>query len=91
MTQLLGDDIATDQKFGKGHVVTRASLFSTTKELASEHLRNAVMVLAEMGVLIVDGDSKSESQEISLVTWAAIGSIGYCKPLLEEWKISACK
>jgi hypothetical protein len=90
MTQLLGDEIASDQKFGKGHVVTRASLFSTTKELASEHLRNAVMVLAAMGVLIVDGDSKSESQEISSVTWAAIGSIGYCKPLLEEWKVSAC-
>jgi hypothetical protein len=48
------------------------------------------MVLAAMGVLIVDGDSKSESQEISSVTWAAIGSIGYCKPLLEEWKVSAC-
>lgn len=99
MTQLLGDEIASDQKyeiasdqnFGKGHVVTRASLFSTTKELASEHLRNAVMVLVAMGVLIVDEDSKCESQEISSVTWAAIGSIGYCKPFLEEWKISACK
>ena len=94
MKQLLGDDIAqhkSDSKIARSDVVSRAKLFSTTKELASEHLRNAVMVLAAMGVLIADGDSKSDTQEISSVTWAAIGSIGYCKPVLDEWKRSACQ
>jgi hypothetical protein len=34
------------------------------------------MVLAAMGVLTADDDSKSDTQQISSVTWAAIGSIG---------------
>ena len=94
MKQLLGDEIVhnkSDSKIVRGDVVSRAKLFSTTKELASEHLRNAVMVLAAMGVLIADGNSKSDSEEISSVTWAAIGSIGYCKPVLDEWRNSACQ
>ena len=93
MKQLLGDEMQnkSDSKVARGDVVSRAKLFSTTKELASEHLRNAVMVLAAMGVLVADGDSKSDTQEISSVTWAAIGSIGYCKPVLDEWKRSACQ
>ena len=93
MKQLLGDEMQnkSDSKVARGDVVSRAKLFSTTKELASEHLRNAVMVLAAMGVLVADGDSKSDTQEISSVTWAAIGSIGYCKPALDEWKHSACQ
>ena len=78
-------------KPARDNVVTRAQLFNTTKELASEHLRNAVMVLAAMGVLIDGVDSQSDAQEISLVTWSAIGSIGYCKPFLSEWKKSACQ
>ncbi len=94
MKQLLGDEIGenkSDSKVVRGDVVSRAKLFSTTKELAFEHLRNAVMVLAAMGVLIADGEFKSDTQEISSVTWAAIGSIGYCKPVLDEWKSSACQ
>jgi len=92
MTQLLGDESAPSKDKAAsdgGGVVTRANLFNTTKELASEHLRNAVMVLAAMGVLVDDDGSKSDAQEISSVTWAAIGSIGYCKPYLEEWKRTA--
>ena len=93
MKQLLGDEIQnkSDSKVARGDVVSRAKLFSTTKELASEHLRNAVMVLAAMGVLTADDDSTYDTQEISSVTWAAIGSIGYCKPVLDEWKRSACQ
>lgn len=93
MKQLLGDEMQnkSDSKVARGDVVSRSKLFSTTKELASEHLRNAVMVLAAMGVLVADGDLKSDTQEISSVTWAAIGSIGYCKPVLDEWKRSACQ
>jgi hypothetical protein len=93
VTLLLGESAQNkvESKAARDNVVTRAQLFNTTKELASEHLRNAVMVLAAMGVLIDDSNSHSDSQEISLVTWAAIGSIGYCKPFLNEWKKSACQ
>jgi hypothetical protein len=93
VTQLLGESAQNkvDGKPARDNVVTRAQLFNTTKELASEHLRNAVMVLAAMGVLIDGVDSQSDAQEISLVTWSAIGSIGYCKPFLSEWKKSACQ
>lgn len=94
MTQLLGDEAAQAKEENGDErevAVTRAKLFNTTKELASEHLRNAVMVLAAMGILINnDGDSKCDTQEISSVTWAAIGSIGYCKPHLSEWR-TACE
>jgi hypothetical protein len=92
VTQLLGESVQnkTDDRAARVNVLTRAQLFDTTKELASEHLRNAVMVLAAMGVLVDDDDSHpSDAQEISSVTWAAIGSIGYCKPFLNEWKNSA--
>lgn len=93
VTQLLGDESAQTKDDNNDGVVTRATLFKTTKELASEHLRNAVLVLAAMGVLIEDGGDtpKPDAQEISSVTWAAIGSIGYCKPFIDEWKSSACQ
>lgn len=86
MTQLLGDESAQseeDTAAVREGVVTREKLFLTTRELGSEHLRNAIMVLA---ALINDGASKSDAKEISSVTWSAISSIGYCKPYLEEWK-----
>lgn len=85
MTQLLGDQPCVRHKRSPGAVVSRESLLQRTKELGSEHLRNAIMVLFALGVLTEDGSSS----EISSVTWAAIGSIGYCKPLVQEWKQSA--
>jgi len=100
MTQLLGEECLShnneDSHGSRTEAgVTRAKLFQTTRELGSEHLRNAVMVLAAMGVLINnDGPTTNISdyaQEISSMTWAAIGRIGYCKPHLEEWKSSACQ
>lgn len=86
MTQLLGEESTKNEEDNmavREGVVTREKLFLTTRELGSEHLRNAIMVLA---ALINDGDSKSDAEEISSVTWSAISSIGYCKPYLEEWK-----
>ncbi len=55
------------------------------------------MVLIAMGLITDDTDSRGEQQQqrsgggqdVSSVTWAAIGSIGYCKPLVEEWRQSA--
>ena len=84
MTQLLGDEPCVGGSRTPGAIRTRESLLQRTKELGSEHLRNAIMVLFALGVLADDGSDA----EISLVTWAAIGSIGYCKPLIDEWKLS---
>lgn len=85
MTQLLGDEPCVGGSRTPGAIMTRNSLLQRTKELGSEHLRNAIMVLIALGVFAEDGSGA----EISSVTWAAIGSIGYCKPLIEEWKQSA--
>ena len=92
LTQLLGDEPSQKKEDVEDGVVTRSTLFKTSKELASEHLRNAIMVLAAMGVLIgndSDSTGPAEANEVSSVTWAAIGSIGYCKPYLDEWRSSA--
>lgn len=89
MTQLLGDEEREEEADIDGEqVMTREKLFRTTKELGSEHLRNAVMVLIALNIL-QDNSSPSDAHEISSVTWAAIGSIGYCRPYIEEWKICA--
>ncbi|KAL3795042.1 hypothetical protein HJC23_006363 [Cyclotella cryptica] len=85
MTQLLGDEPYAGGSRIPGAIMTRESLLQRTKELGSEHLRNAIMVLSALGVLAEEGSDA----EISSVTWAAIGSIGYCKPLIDEWKQSA--
>lgn len=92
LTQLLGDEPSQKKEDVEDGVVSRSTLFKTSKELASEHLRNAIMVLAAMGVLIgndSDSTGPAEANEVSSVTWAAIGSIGYCKPYLDEWRSSA--
>lgn len=83
MTQLLGDEPSSKNIRTSGAIATRESLLQRTKDLGSEHLRNAIMVMFALGVL------NEEENEISSVTWAAIGSIGYCKPLVDEWKQSA--
>jgi hypothetical protein len=90
MTHLLGDEAAaTEEEDYDDGIITREKLFRVTKELASEHLRNAVMVLIAMNVLTNDdGDEAQPASHFSLATWAAIGSIGYCKPFLDEWKCS---
>ena len=80
MTQLLGDEPNSKNIRTSGAILTRDSLLQRTKDLGSEHLRNAIMVMIALGVLT------EEESEISSVTWAAIGSIGYCKPLVDEWK-----
>lgn len=85
MTQLLGDEPCTARDRKSGAVMSRESLLQRTKELGSEHLRNAIMVMFALGVLTEEGTHN----EISSLTWAAIGSIGYCRPLVDEWKQSA--
>ena len=89
MTHLLGDEAAPLEEDYDDGVMTREKLFRVTKELGGEHLRNAIMVLIAMNVVTADDDDESQQSQITSATWAAIGSIGYCRPLIEEWKNTA--
>merc|ERR1712048_1303344 len=65
-------------------------LLFTTQELASEHLRNAIMILGAYGIL---GDrrpqNENEENRFASLTWTAIGGMTFCAKYLEEWKMSA--
>lgn len=56
------------------------SLLHATKELATEHLRNAVMILMAKGICN-DTDS-----EISVLTWSTLGNISYIQEMIPEWR-----
>merc|ERR1712129_31368 len=75
-------------------------LLLTTKELANEHLRNAIMVLVACGVLkgqtggiVLDGDDEEEmnnfTENLSTLTWNSIESMEFCKKFVDEWKTLA--
>jgi hypothetical protein len=71
------------------HSMTKSNLLLTTKELATEHLRNFIMVLMTYGVLDVDDTKKSDTNLlISEVTWEALGNMTFCSEAVEEWKRS---
>ena len=75
MTQLLGDDVQPQDggSLGAGaRTLTRDKLLWTIKELGSEHLRNAVLVLVACGVLNGEPDP---SDEMSTLTWNSIGDM----------------
>lgn len=58
----------------------------STNELTIEHLRNVIMVLISFGVL------KAEPQapdDITALTWDAVGNMHFCKNFLDEWKAAA--
>lgn len=58
------------------------------KDLAHEHLRNAIMVLIGCGALRVE---PSQAGDLTDVTWDAISKMRYCKNALDEWKKAAAK
>lgn len=82
---LLGDIDGDEANFP--HMRTMDNLLSTTKELASEHLRNAVMVLTASK--IISGESNDDGTDISSVTWNFISNMEYCREHVEEWKHAA--
>jgi hypothetical protein len=55
------------------------------KELACEHLRNAIMVLHAVGALKGDSDI---SGEMSSLTWASVSRMSFCTGYISEWKDS---
>lgn len=87
MEHLLGSDNSDhrEERKDKNSRDMRASkLILMSKELASEHLRNAITVLIASGVL--KGEPKSPN-DISAVTWAAVDNMTFCTDeTVEEWK-----
>lgn len=91
MEMLLGNEMVDESTEEDGELVdsngmTPDQLRRTTKELASEHLRNAVMVLAASGVLRAVPESDGD---ISALTWASVSKMEFCRDQVEDWKKSA--
>ena len=68
-------------------------LHLTTKELAREHLRNAVMVLVASDALQSPSpdmiDEMNAENNITAYTWQYIENMEFCKNQVEEWSQSA--
>mmetsp|Transcript_22013 Transcript_22013/g.45496 ORF Transcript_22013/g.45496 Transcript_22013/m.45496 type:complete len:187 (+) Transcript_22013:5077-5637(+) len=78
MTLLLGEDMSPEED---GDELTRERLLWTTKELGSEHLRNAILVLAACGIL-----KSPDAGEISALTWNSIDDMAFCQKYVGDWK-----
>lgn len=79
---------------GDAQNMSQEKLLRTTKELGSEHLRNAVMVLISLGVLHAANDNTagmqgSSKEDLSSITWNTIQHIEFCSGHIEEWQRAA--
>lgn len=62
------------------------SLLHTTKQLATEHLRNAVMMLIAKGILSGGAvDTVNDEEDISILTWSTLNNISYIQEMIPEW------
>lgn len=93
VSQLLGEETHGSVTTEIQSMETR--ILSVTKQLASEHLRNAIMVLASNGVIegkgsnnVDDSDHCTKIDDIEALTWNALDKIVYCKKLIPAWKLS---
>ncbi len=65
-------------------------LLKAPKDLATEHLRNILMILVSKGVLRCDDDiTTSNGKDISSMTWNVLNNMHYCKHLIAEWRQGA--
>ena len=62
------------------------SILQTTKELATERLRNALVVLVANDVLRCDAGAEERSEDFSCLTWKLLGQIKYCEEHISDWK-----
>ena len=62
------------------------SILQTTKELATERLRNALVVLVANGVLRCNIDAEENPEDFSSLTWKRLGQIQYCEQHISDWK-----
>merc|ERR1711862_437913 len=74
-------------------ITSMSELLITTKELASEHLRNAVMVLVASSILKSPSDNSNDGTDnesnITSYTWKCIANMDFCKDHVKEWERSA--
>jgi len=66
-----------------GDEMTPGILRKTLKELASEHLRNAIMVLHAHGVLM---SNPADAENLSRDTWLIINRMSFCAHIAKEWQ-----
>jgi hypothetical protein len=71
---------------GENGEVPSARVLKATNELTIEHLRNVIMVLISFGILQPEPES---ADDISAITWDAVGQMDCCKGYLDEWKEAA--
>ena len=92
LADLLGQDAIHEPGNYTNPSLSPAALLNTTKQLATEHLRNAIMILMSKGIITSaktneDGFELSD-KDVSFLTWNAIENISYVKPFISEWKQS---
>ncbi len=85
MTELLNQEAPPNKKRYTNPNMSPSAQLNAMKQLATEHLRNAIMILMSKG--IVDDECKDEN-ELSFKTWNAIENIAYIKKFIPEWKES---
>jgi len=64
--------------------VRRRRLLTSTREVASERLQNAIMVLMAYGQ-IESADAQYEQGSLSDLTWKSIKSMQFCSTRIDEW------
>ena len=69
-----------------GKISNDPSILQTSKELATERLRNALVVLVANGVLRCDADGNENPNDFGYLTWKRIGQIQYCEKHISDWK-----
>ena len=85
LSHLLGKETASQND----KEMLNNNVLKATKDLATEHLRNSVMILVSKDVLQCDDDiTSTEGENFGSMTWTTINSITHCKHLIQEWKLS---
>jgi hypothetical protein len=85
MTELLKQEAASNPKKYTNPNMSPSAQLNATKQLATEHLRNAIMILMAKGIV---SNEATDGNELSTKTWNAIENISYIKDLIPEWKQS---
>jgi len=80
-----GESVAAGQN--RSSLPIPQGLKVTMKNLANEHLRNAIMVLMSSGVVLAEPAPSND--EITIATIQSVARMGISESLLREWKQSA--